>query len=696
MADHEDLLIEIGTEELPPKALLKLSQAFTAGVESGLKAANLEHGSVQSFATPRRLAVLIEAVAQRQPDQNIERRGPALTAAFDDDGNPTKAALGFAASCGVEIDALDRMETKKGSWLLYKSEQQGAAAATLLPEIVTASLSKLPIPKRMRWGAGEAEFVRPVHWIVFLNGSNVIDCEILGVRSGNQTMGHRFHGESPLHLNHPSEYEDALFSTGYVVADFNQRREMIRGQVLQQAQQLGGDAVIRADLLDEVTGLVEWPDALAGEFEKEFLAVPQEALITTMQDNQKYFPVVDTSGSLLPYFITVSNIISQDSQQVIKGNERVIRPRFADAAFFWDVDRKQTLASRIDSLNTIVFQKKLGTLYEKTQRVAALAEKIAGETGADPGLSRRAAELSKCDLMTDMVGEFASMQGIAGKYFARHDGEDDQVALALEQQYRPRHAGDQLPENGVAQSLALADRIDTLVGIFGIGQKPTGAKDPFALRRASLGILRIIIEAGLNLDLAQLLDDSAALLSKKIASTDTSECFGYIQERLKAYYLDQSVAADTIDAVMSQRPTRPLDFHKRIQAVNSFRALAEAESLAAANKRISNILKKVEGEVPSSIAADLLTLEAEQQLNQRVEALKPVVIAAFDRGDYQAGLTQLAALREPIDVFFDQVMVMDENQSLRNNRLALLAKIRNLFLRAADLSRLQGTSVNSG
>lgn len=686
---NQDLLIEIGTEELPPKALSKLSKAFSAGVIAGLKEANLAHGAVQSFAAPRRLAILIEAVAQSQPDQTIERRGPALTAAFDDDGNATKAALGFAASCGVEIDALDRMETKKGAWLLFKSEQQGANAVTLFPEIVSASLSKLPIPKRMRWGAGDAEFVRPVQWIVFLYGNDVVDCEILGVNSGNQTMGHRFHCNNQLRVAQPSEYEDVLLNNGHVVADFNKRREMIREQVLEQAQKLGGEAVIHAGLLDEVTALVEWPVALAGEFEKEFLEVPQEALITTMQDNQKYFAVIDAGGNLLPHFITIANIVSKDPQQVIEGNERVIRPRFADAAFFWDVDRKNTLASRIDSLKSIVFQKKLGTLYEKTQRVAALAEKIASDIGAKPALAKRAAELSKCDLMTDMVGEFASMQGIAGKYFAQHDGEDAQVALALEQQYRPKQAGDLLPEGGVAQSLALADKIDTLVGIFGIGQKPTGAKDPFALRRASLGVLRVIIEAELDLDLQQLLDYSATLLGDKIESADTTECFNYIQDRLKAYYLDQSVAADTIDAVMSQRPTRPLDFDKRIKAVNSFRTLAEAESLAAANKRISNILKKVDGEIPSDIHTDLFQLDAERQLHQRVEALKTTANAAFDQGNYQAGLTELAALREPVDAFFDQVMVMDEDLALRENRLALLADLRGLFLRAADLSRLQ-------
>ncbi len=692
MADAHtaDLLIEIGTEELPPKALPTLASAFTHELLTGLDNARLTHGETETFATPRRLAIRVQSVARQQPDQKIERRGPAIQAAFDADGNPTRAAQGFASSCGVEVSALETLDTDKGQYLVFRSEQPGSPAANLLPALIDEALAKLPIPKRMRWGAGEAEFVRPVHWIVLLHGDETIDADILGIPTGRQTRGHRFMTQQPLTLDTPADYDRQLREQGYVIAAFDDRREQIRQQVEAQAQQLGGKAVIDPALLDEVTALVEWPVALAGRFEPEYLEIPPEVLMTTMQDNQKYFPVIDASGALMPHFITVANIDSAEPEKIIEGNERVIRPRFADARFFWDVDRKQPLENRIESLKTIVFQKKLGTLYDKTERVASLARWIAEQIGADPTLAERAARLSKCDLMTDLVGEFASMQGTAGKYFARHDGEDEQVAIALEEQYLPKQAGDRLPSNPIARALALADKADTLAGIFGIGQKPSGAKDPFALRRASLGVLRILIEDQIDLDLHELLNQAAQRLGDKVdPQLAVEQCLEYVMERLRAYYQDQGIAADTIDAVLSQKPGRPLDADKRIRAVDAFRQLPEAEALAAANKRIGNILKKAADTAPGEVDPSRLREAAEQALHQRLQALEPEVIAEFDRGDYQQALARLASLREPVDAFFDQVMVMDEDPALRNNRLALLAALRDLFLRIADISRLQ-------
>ncbi|RUM94589.1 MAG: glycine--tRNA ligase subunit beta [Thiothrix sp.] len=690
MPEHNDLLVEIGTEELPPKALQGLSKSFSSEIIAGLKNAELACGEIKIFAAPRRLAVWIQAVALQQADKNIERRGPALTAAFDDSGNPTKAAQGFAQSCGVNVDDLERMENKKGSWLCFRSEQKGAAARELLPSIISDALAKLPIPKWMRWGAGDAEFVRPVHWIILLHGGDIVPAEILGISASNQTRGHRFHHPETLTILEPSSYATLLEERGYVIADFEQRKEIVRKQVIAKGQELGGEAVIDVDLLDEVTALVEWPVALAGRFEEKFLEVPHEALISTMEDNQKYFSVVDGKGDLLPHFITVANIESSDPGKIIEGNERVIRPRFADAAFFWEQDRKQTLESRIESLKSVTFQKKLGSLHDKSERVRMLASEIAASIGADVNQSRRAAQLCKCDLMTDMVGEFPKLQGIAGRYYAQHDGEPEAVATALEEQYLPRQAGDSLPSKGVAQSLALADRIDTLTGIFGIGQKPTGARDPFALRRASLAVLRILIEGELDLDLQSLLQTAESSLQGKIEAEKSGEdCLDYILDRLKAYYLDQGISADVIDAVMAQRPTRPLDFHHRIQAVSVFRKLPEAASLASANKRIRNILRKVDGVLPSSIDNKLLVEPAEQALFENVHTLEADVSVLFDEGKYEPALFRLAGLRESVDKFFDDVMVMSEDEALKNNRLALLNKLGNLFLRAADLSRLQ-------
>ena len=684
----QDLLVEIGTEELPPKALPTLSAAFTDGIIKGLTEAGLQAETVIPYAAPRRLAVWVKGVAAQQADQIIEKRGPAIKGAFDAEGNPTKAALAFAASCGVSVAELGKLETDKGAWLVFRQQQAGQATAALFPAMVEKSLAALPIPKRMRWGSGTAEFVRPVHWLVMLADDSVIDAEILGIKTGRESYGHRFHAPEAVSITSPATYA-AQLQDAFVVADFAARRDTIREQVQTTAASFGGTAVMPDGLLDEVTALVEYPNAVAGKFEERFLDVPQEALISTMQDNQKYFALVDANGKLMSHFITIANIASRDVARVAEGNERVIRPRFSDAEFFWTQDKKQTLASRRDGLKTMVFQQKLGTLYDKSARVAQLAAYIADQLGADAALAVRAAELGKCDLITNMVFEFTELQGIMGRYYANHDGEAAEVAAALDEQYMPRFAGDELPASTTGQILALAERLDTLAGIFGIGQKPTGAKDPFGLRRAALGALRLLIEKQLPLDLADLLDKAADSLTAQLGSKPaTNETLDYILERLRGYYQEQGIGADVVEAVAALKPTQPLDFDRRVKAVAAFRQLSAAESLAAANKRISNILKKVDGELPQTVNADLLQLPAEQALAQAVQAQQDKVLPLFASGDYEAALLSLAELREPVDQFFDDVMVMADDVALKNNRLALLNSLRGLFLRVADLSVL--------
>lgn len=693
MSTRQDFLVEIGTEELPPKALKRLMIAFGEGIKEGLAKADLVRGEVQFYATPRRLAVLVHDLAVAQPDKAVERRGPALTAAFDGDGNPTQAARGFAASCGVEVDQLDHLKTDKGAWLVHRSQQQGRPTAELLPGIVQASLDKLPIPKRMRWGSLDAEFVRPVHWVVMLFGDAVIDCEILATRSGRETRGHRFMSPGKLYLGEPAAYAPLLETEGKVVADFAARREAVRAQVLEAAAAVNGQALIDEDLLDEVAGLVEWPVAVTGRFEERFLEVPAEALISTMKGNQKYFPVQDKDGTLLPYFITLSNIESRDVRHVRAGNERVVRPRLTDAAFFWNQDRKQKLSAHGAALKNVVFQNKLGTLADKSARVAKLAAAIAYHIGGDAKLASRAGELSKCDLLTHMVGEFPELQGIMGRYYAAHDGEDAEVAAALDEQYMPRFAGDRLPETRTGQALAIADRIDTLVGIFGIGQPPTGDKDPFALRRAALGVLRTIIENNLDLDLHTLLQtacDNFGANGVKLAADTLNQVLEFMLERLRAYYADSGVAHDTFDAVLAQRPTQPRDFDARVRAVTTFRKLPEAEALAAANKRIANILRQADGKITAGIDKTRLVEPAEKTLAEQVETMTGKVAPLFAQRNYTEALCQLAGLRGAVDAFFDQVMVMAEDETVRNNRLALLKRLSELFLQAADLSRLQG------
>jgi glycyl-tRNA synthetase beta chain len=689
-----DLLIEIGTEELPPKALKRLSEAFGSGIAAGLKAAGLTHGELTLYASPRRLAVWVKGLIEAQADQVVERRGPALIAAFDENGCPSKAAEGFARSCGVAaVEDLDRIETDKGAWLLYRAEQPGRPTPHLIPDIVRTALDKLPIPKRMRWADLDAQFVRPVHWVVLLFGSEVIEAKILSVRAGRETRGHRFHHPQAMIITEPAAYAPLLETEGYVEADFAVRREAVRAQVLEAGEKLGGTVVIDDDLLDEVTAMVEWPSAVAGDFEARFLAVPAEALITTMKANQKYFHVVDANGKLMPHFITVANIDSRNTDLVRAGNERVIRPRLSDAEFFWTQDRKHKLDVHTDSLKTIVFQNKLGSLYDKSARVAELAGYIADALGTCREWAERAAWLAKCDLMSEMVHEFPELQGIMGRYYAMHDGEPEAVALALDEQYLPRFAGDELPTTPTGQALAIADKLDTLVGIFGIQQPPTGSKDPFALRRAALGLLRIIIERQLPLDLPVLVQQAADALGERVEVKDVvTPVFDFMMDRLRAYYHDTGVAPDVFEAVLAQHPTQPVDFDRRVRAVTHFLTLPEAESLASANKRISNILRQA-GEkgitVPDAVEAATLAEPAEKTLAEHLAMLEAVVLPLFEARDYEPALTRLADLRETVDHFFDEVMVMVDDTALRDNRLALLARLRNLFLCVADLSRLQ-------
>ncbi len=686
----QDFLVELGTEELPPKALKPLSDAFTRGISQGLTDAGIAFGAVETFAAPRRLAVRVRDLADAQPDKPVEKRGPAVKAAFDDAGNPTRALTGFATSLGVTPDQLDTLETDKGAWVVYRTVEQGKPTVELMPELVEQSLAALPIPKRMRWGAHRTEFVRPVHWVVLLYGNKVIDSPIMGLTPGNKTRGHRFHCPKTLIVPTPDDYEVVLKQEGFVLADFAERREQIRAGVAELAErEAGGKAVIDEDLLDEVTALNEWPVPLMGRFEDRFLEVPAEALISSMKEHQKYFHVVAADGEMLPLFITVANIDSKDPAQVISGNEKVIRPRLSDAAFFYETDRNSRLEDRIDRLKPIVFQEKLGSLYDKSVRVAALASKIADAIGSDPALAERAAMLAKTDLVTEMVLEFTDLQGIMGQYYASHDGEAADVAKALNEQYMPRFAGDDLPTTLTGCAIAIADRLDSLVGLFGINQPPSGTRDPFALRRASLGVLRIIIERKLPLDLQTCCEWAAENFTVLTEPDTAATVVDYMLERFRAHYEELGIGAEVYLAVHARRPTRPLDFDRRVKAVEAFRQLPEAQALAGANKRVSNILTKQGGDdIGESVDTSLLQDAAEKTLADQVAHQAEQVLPLFEQGDYASALRSLASLREPVDNFFDQVMVMAEDDATRNNRLALLNRLRNLFLRVADISLL--------
>lgn len=683
-----DLLIELGTEELPPKALKALSEAFANEVFKQIDDAGLAHGALHIFAAPRRLAFRIDQLQTEQADREVERKGPAVKAAFDGDGKPTKAAEGFAQSCGISVDQLDTVETDKGAWLIARVTEQGKPLAELLPGFLEQSVQRLPIPKRMRWGNRKVQFVRPTQWLVALLGDQVLPLELLDQTAGRVTRGHRFHCTAPIELANAAEYEQRLEQDGHVIAEFARRHALIEQQAIAAGRQEGGVTAIDADLLDEVTALVEWPVALVGHFEEEFLRVPQEALITTMEENQKYFPVLDADGKLKNAFVFISNLDSPQKQLVISGNEKVVRPRLADAAFFYDLDRKKTLSEHALPLQQVVFQQQLGTVAEKCQRISALAGVIAKQIGGDIALAEQAGSLCKADLASDMVYEFDTMQGVMGYYLAKNEGLHTEVAEAMREQYLPRFAGDSLPQTRTGMAVAVADKLDTLVGIFGIGQKPSGDKDPYALRRATLGTLRIIIEGELSLDLDAMIAHAAALFGDRIDANCVADVIEFVRGRYRAIYQDQGIETPVILSVAAVNPAQPLDFDRRVKAVAEFQQRSEAASLAAANKRVANILAK--HAVGSDVVVDATKLvEAEEKtLHAAVVKVSAAIAPQVAARNYAAVLAELASLRKPVDAFFEKVMVMADDDSLRNNRLALLATLRGLFLQVADISEL--------
>ena len=742
--DVNDLLVEIGTEELPPKALRTLSESFAAELAAELDAAGLAHGTPAPYATPRRLAVLVPGVPGTQPDRDVERRGPPLARAFDGNDEPTKAALGFARSVGVEVDRLVRIETGDGAWLGYRSTKAGAPLASLLSGMVERALARLPVPRRMRWADRDTEFVRPVHWVVLMHDSEVIEAEILGIASGRATRGHRFHHPGDIVLRHAGEYATALRREGHVVARFEERMDIIREQVERAADELDGRARIDPALLEENAALVEWPVAVAGHFDTEFLVLPNAVLIATMQGHQRYFPVADGGGALMPYFVAVSNIESRNTETVRAGNERVIRPRLSDAAYFFDTDRRRRLETRLEELGDIVFQRKLGSLRAKSHRVAALARRVAramGGAGEEVAYAERAGLLAKCDLVTEMVGEFPELQGVMGREYARRDGEPPAVADAIGELYMPRFADDGIPCTAAGRAVAIADKLDTIAGCVSLGQIPTGDRDPFALRRAALGTLRIMIEGGLDLDLGEMIEAAFECYAEPAreapdgaregapddmatpvvtASPDTAaEVRRFMVDRLRAYFADRSIPTDVFNAVLAKEPAKPLDFAMRVRAVEAFRALPEAASLAAANKRIRNILRQAKQggiDIPdkaddSSFRSDperalsgmpdaedeIVHMrkppeDAERSLAAMLDGIEPRVRVMLDAGEYTGALASLAGLRDDIDHFFDTVKVMDDDETLRGNRLALLARIGALFMETADISLLQPVS----
>ena len=691
MTETRDLLFELGTEELPPKSLLTLSRALQAEVEAGLAKAGLKHAGIHPYATPRRLALWIQDLEVAQPDQDIERRGPAENAAFQPDGSPSKALAGFLRGCGATVEQLIKLETDKGVWVAVRQNVKGQPTADLLPDILRQALAALPIAKRMRWGDGAAEFVRPVHWAVLLFGDQVIDADILGIATGRVTRGHRFHSAGAISLKTPADYADTLAGEGFVLPDFDARRQKVRELAEAAAALVQGRAVIDADLLDEVTALVEWPVPVLGAIEARYLELPAEVLITTIQNNQKYFPVKDAQGHLLPYFITFSNLDSTRLDTVREGNERVVRPRLSDAEFFWNLDRKRTLESRVEELGQVTFQKTLGSVLDKTERVRALTRAIAERLGQDGAAADRAARLAKADLLTTMVGEFPELQGTMGRYYALAEGEPAEIAAAIEEQYLPKVSGGPLPRTDTGLFLALAEKLDTLTGIFSAGLIPTGDKDPYALRRAALGAIRIFIEAELDLDVPALLDTALGQFRHAFDAARTREqVHQFILERLRGYCVERGYRPDEYEAVLAVGPVSLVDFERRLQAVREFRRLPEAESLAAANKRIRNILRKAEQEVVANVDDAALIEPAEKALLEAARHAREDILPHLQQRDYTAALRRLAQLREPVDGFFDGVMVMAEDADLRMNRLGLLAIIEGLFLDIADVSKLQG------
>ncbi len=687
----KDLLIEIGTEELPPGALKPLAIALSEEIHAGLEKNRLVYKTSSWYATPRRLAVLVEALHLQQDEQEITRRGPALAAAYDKEGRPSQAAQGFARACGVAVAELTREETDAGGWLAFKTTRKGRTTKALLPGIIASALARLPIPKAMRWADGEVQFVRPVHWSVVMLGEEVVPCELLGTRAGNESRGHRFHFPAALTIPSPAAYLKTLKDQAYVIADFAERQDMIRRMVEAAGEKLGGKAHIEDALLAEVSALVEWPAVIRGSFEERFLKLPKEVLISSMQDQQKYFAVTDASGErLLNHFITVANIQSKAADEIRRGNEKVIGARLSDAEFFWQRDCRKALIDFGRGLDDVIFQRQLGSLADKTARLKELSAALAKVLNADASLAVRAATLAKCDLLSEMVGEFPQLQGLMGRYYAAASGEAAEVAQALDEQYMPRQAGASLPQTDTGRILAIAEKLDTLVGIFAIGQAPSGEKDPFALRRAALGCLRIMIEAALDLDLKICLRLAAAAFPAQIKAQQVLDALlNFMLERLRRYYLDQGIRPDVFAAVLAGAPTRPYDFHQRIQAVTRFSALSEAAGLAAANKRIANLLRKADTNINEHIDAALLQEEAERTLSELLQETGGTVQALLDEGDYTRALLALAGLRDAVDAFFDQVLVMTEDERLRHNRLAILQQLNRLFLSIADISRLQ-------
>ncbi|ABZ74582.1 glycyl-tRNA synthetase, beta subunit [Shewanella halifaxensis HAW-EB4] len=688
--NFENLLIEVGTEELPPKSLRKLAESFLANFTEELTKAELSFDSAVWHASPRRLAICINQLALAQADKVVEKRGPAIAQAFDADGNPTKAAQGWARGNGISVEQAERLKTDKGEWLLHQARVVGVETKSLIADMAQRSLDKLPIPKPMRWGSNTTQFIRPVHTVTMLLGSEVVEGELLGIKSDRVIRGHRFMGESSFELDHADNYLVALKEKGKVLADYQARKAIIKTDAEAAAAKIGGVADLEDDLLEEVTSLVEWPVVLTASFEEKFLDVPAEALVYTMKGDQKYFPVFDNAGQLLPNFIFVTNIESKDPQQIISGNEKVVRPRLADAEFFFETDKKESLEARLASLETVVFQKQLGTIKQRVERISALAGYIATSINANSEEAARAGLLSKSDLMTNMVMEFTDLQGTMGMHYARLNGETEAVAVALAEQYKPKFSGDTVPTAPISICVALAEKLDTLVGIFGIGQAPKGAADPFALRRAAIGVLRICLENNLPLDLVDLIAKAQELHGENLTNENVAEqVLEFFMGRFRAWYQDQGVSVDVILAVLARRPTAPADFESRIKAVAHFRTLEQASALAAANKRVSNILAKVEGELPAAIDDKLLVEEAEKALAAKLAELQPQLAPLFAAANYQEALALLASLRESVDTFFEDVMVMADDEALKNNRLALLSSLREQFLHAADISLLQ-------
>ncbi|HET6631785.1 MAG TPA: glycine--tRNA ligase subunit beta [Rhodanobacteraceae bacterium] len=714
MSEAKPLLVELGTEELPPKALDALADAFASGVCDGLARHGVEAdvANARTYCSPRRLAVHVPAVALAQPEQNIERRGPAVTAGRDAEGQPTRALLGFAQSCGVEVEALQTQETGKGAWFVYRAVQPGQATAALLPEIVAEALAALPIPRPMRWGDHDYSFVRPAHWLVMLHGDAIVDAELLGLRSGRQSRGHRFHHPQPVHIADADGWLDAL-RAAHVLADPAERRARVRAEVARAAEASGGQPQLSDALAAEIANLTEWPVAIACSFEPRFLEVPAEALVSTMETNQKFVPVRTPDGVLSEHFIGVANIVSRDPAQIRTGYERVIRPRFADAKFFYDEDLKTPLAAQQDQLKRVTYQQALGSLWDKSCRVAELARVIANRVGVDAALATHAASLCKCDLMTRMVGEFPELQGVMGRYYAAAHGEPAAVAQALDEYYMPRQSADRVADGEVARVLAVAERLDTLAGIFAVGLKPSGSRDPFALRRAALGLARTLVEGELEIDLAasfrealELLPEAALAAGLKPRKEDkppaldagarraglTAELVDFVLDRLRGYYAEQGFGSDLFAAVAAVAPATLPDFDRRIRAVAAFAGRPEAASLAAANKRVGNILRKqAEAGEPAGRVLDeaLLEHDAERDLAQALAAASRDSRQAAERGDYGNALSRLAALQAPVDRFFDEVLVMAEDPAVRANRLALLTLLQDRFLAIADIAQLQ-------